>query len=181
MALRCPLCESSYVRRAHRKGLLEQLLSVVYVYPFRCQLCTHRFLTLQWGIRYSKQEDLRQYERIGVRFPVEFGGPQTTGKGFVTDISVADCAIETPLPLKAGDVLKLALHAKSGRPPIVVEKAAIRSVRPGTVGVQFVEVSEADRARLHRLIGEMVGAWIAPVSRPQAPASVPESMKETPR
>jgi len=178
MALRCPLCESSYVRRAHRKGVLEQLLSAVYVYPFRCQLCTHRFLSLQWGVRYARQEDPRQYERIGVRFPVQFSGPQTTGKGIVTDISVADCAIETSLPFKQGDVLKLELSAKTGRPPIIVARAAVRSIRPGTVGVQFVEVSDQEQARLHRLVGEMVGVWITPVSHPPVPSTAPAAMEE---
>ena len=168
MRPQCPSCQSIYVRRAHRTGMFEQALSALYVYPFRCQLCSARFSSFQWGIRYDKQEDLRQYERIGVRFPVLFSSAQTTGKGVVTDVSVADCAMETTLPLKQGDVLKLELYAKSGRPPIVVEKSVIRSIRKGTVGLQFTEVSDADKARLNRLVGDLVGLPIAPVSQSAA-------------
>jgi hypothetical protein len=170
MRPQCPSCQSIYVRRAHRVGIIEQVLSAFYVYPFRCQLCSVRFSSFQWGVRYDKQEDMRQYERIGVHFPVLFRSAQTTGKGVITDVSVADCALETTLPLKQGDALKLELYPKSGRPPIVVEKAVIRSIRKATVGVQFLEVSDIDKARLNRLVGDMVGLPIAPVQ--QSPASV---------
>ena len=169
MRPQCPLCQSIYVRRTHRVGTLEQLLSVFYAYPFRCQLCSARFRFFQWGIRYDKQEDLRQYERIGVQFSVLFSSAQTVGKGIVTDVSVADCAFETSLPLKPGETLKLELYAKAGRPPIVVEQAVIRSIRQRIVGVQFIEISETDRTRLHRLVGDLVGLPIAPVSQSPAP------------
>ncbi len=170
MQPRCPSCQSTYVRRAHRIGVVEQLLSLLYLYPFRCQLCSVRFTSFQWGVRYARQEDLRQYERIGVQFPVLFSNAQTNGKGVVTDVSVADCAIETSLPFKQGECLKLELYAKSGRPPIVVEKAVIRSVRKGAIGVQFSDVSDTDKARLNRLIRNMVGVFVAPLPRFPGPA-----------
>lgn len=169
MRPQCPSCQSIYVRRTHRVGWLEHVLSTFYVYPFRCQLCSARFSHFQWGVRYAKQEDLRQYERIGVRFPVLFSSAKTVGKGLVTDVSVADCAIEIMLPLTQGEHLKLELYAKSGRPPIVVERAVVRSVRTGVVGVQFVEVAETEKARLNRLVGDMVGVPIAPIPRSAAP------------
>jgi len=169
MRPQCPSCQSIYVRRAHRVGMFEQVFSVFYAYPFRCQLCSARFTSFQWGVRYAGQEDLRQYERIGVRFPVLFSSARTTGKGVVTDVSVADCAMETSLPLKQGETLKLELYPKSGRPPIVVEKAVIRSIRQATIGVQFTEVSETDKARLNRLVGDLVGVPIAPVPQASEP------------
>lgn len=169
MRPKCPSCQSIYVRRTHRVGMLERLVSLFFLYPFRCQLCSARFTFFQWGIRYSQQEDLRQYERIGVQFAVLFSNSQTVGKGVVTDVSVADCAFETSLPLKQGDTLKLELYAKSGRPPIVVGKAVIRSIRQSIVGVQFTEVSETDKARLHRLVGDLIGLPIVPVPQSSAP------------
>jgi hypothetical protein len=165
------VCQSTYVRRSPRAGAFESILSLLYVYPFRCQLCSHRFTALQWGIRYAKHQDLRQYERIGVRFPVLFANEQTVGKGTVTDVSVGDCAIETAVPLNRGDSLKLELFAKSGRPPIVVARAVVRSVRQGQAGVQFVDMEESERARLNRLVADMVGAFIAPLREPAEPAS----------
>jgi hypothetical protein len=167
----CPVCQSTYVRRSPRAGVFENLLSLLYVYPFRCQLCSYRFTALQWGIRYAKHQDLRQYERIGVRFPVLFGNGQIVGKGTVTDVSVGDCAIETAVQLHQGDALKLELFAKSGRPPIVVTRAVVRSVRQGQVGVQFVDMEDSEKARLNRLVADMVGAFIAPLQEPAEPAS----------
>jgi len=54
VAVPCPTCGGMLARRAHRIGLTEEMLSVVYVYPFRCRLCTHRFLAFQWGVRYHR-------------------------------------------------------------------------------------------------------------------------------
>ena len=169
MRPQCPSCQSVYVRRAHRVGIMERIISAFYVYPFRCQLCSARFSTFQWGVRYDKQEDLRQYERIGVRFPVLFTSARTTGKGMITDISVADCAVESQVALKVGDTLKLELYAKAGRTPIVIEKAVVRSIRKSTAGIQFTDVSEADQARLNRLVSDMVGVPIAPIRAASAP------------
>ena len=42
----CPLCDNNNVRLSTRPGALEQLLTLVYVRPFRCRDCYHRFLKL---------------------------------------------------------------------------------------------------------------------------------------
>jgi hypothetical protein len=43
--LLCPRCASSAVQRSHRRGI-ERLLSLLAVYPFRCQACHSRFWRL---------------------------------------------------------------------------------------------------------------------------------------
>ena len=50
----CSACGDTQARRSHRNGLVERMLSLLYVYPFRCQHCGHRFRSLQWGIRYHR-------------------------------------------------------------------------------------------------------------------------------
>lgn len=40
---RCPTCGSDEVRRSRRRGLLEALLNLVGVKPYRCQRCDTRF------------------------------------------------------------------------------------------------------------------------------------------
>ena len=35
-------------------GALETLLGIIYVYPFKCQLCGFRFRMPQWGVRYVR-------------------------------------------------------------------------------------------------------------------------------
>jgi hypothetical protein len=51
----CPKCSSDYVERVSRIGS-ERLISLFYIYPFRCQSCGHRFRLLQWGVTYTKIE-----------------------------------------------------------------------------------------------------------------------------
>jgi predicted RNA-binding Zn-ribbon protein involved in translation (DUF1610 family) len=50
----CPECGGTPARRSHRNGLAEKTLGALYIYPFRCRLCGHRFFVWQWGIRYHR-------------------------------------------------------------------------------------------------------------------------------
>src|SRR6266404_1540146 len=47
--VRCPRCGGQSVRRSSRIGAFERLISIVYVYPFRCPRCTHVRFTVQLG------------------------------------------------------------------------------------------------------------------------------------
>ena len=73
LTMRCPRCGKSFVRRSHRQGLKERLLSLVYLYPFRCQVCANRFRAFQFRSRYVKRiVDRRQYARLSTRIPTTF-------------------------------------------------------------------------------------------------------------
>ena len=50
----CPKCSREVVRRSKRIGVVEQIISLAYIYPFRCEGCDRRFWALQWGVRYAK-------------------------------------------------------------------------------------------------------------------------------
>ncbi len=92
MTIQCPQCSTDYVRRVHREGVLERFASLVYIYPFRCQLCSRRFRVLQWGIRYAKQlVDRRQFERIPARVPATFSGDRISGEGVVAKARFCRC------------------------------------------------------------------------------------------
>ena len=66
VAVPCPACGGTLARRSHRNGLTEAMLSVVYVYPFRCRLCAHRFLAVQWGVRYQRiSQDSGDHRPVG--------------------------------------------------------------------------------------------------------------------
>jgi predicted HAD superfamily Cof-like phosphohydrolase len=55
LTMSCPRCGKSFVRRSGRKGLKERLLSLVYLYPFRCQVCANRFRAFQFRPQYVKR------------------------------------------------------------------------------------------------------------------------------
>ena len=43
----CPQCRSIHVRRSRRVGI-EAVLSMIFLRPFRCRDCHHRFL--RWSV-----------------------------------------------------------------------------------------------------------------------------------
>ena len=157
MEPRCPQCGKDFVRRSHREGTLEQLLSVVYVYPFRCQLCGHRFLALQWGAHYKKQVvDQREYERVPVRMAATFSGDRLGGKGEVTEISIRGCTLQTDARLPEGALLQVSVQpAEPGR-PFTVEAAVVRSVRASGAGLEFLRIGQHDRDRLRQLLATLL-------------------------
>jgi hypothetical protein len=54
--LKCPKCRNNGVRRSPRKSAMEYVLSLAYVYPFRCEFCGQRFKRIQWGRRYRVKD-----------------------------------------------------------------------------------------------------------------------------
>ena len=49
----CPRCSSEDIKRVSRIGP-ERLISLFYIYPFRCQPCGHRFRLFQRGVSYTR-------------------------------------------------------------------------------------------------------------------------------
>src|SRR5579862_9491895 len=43
----CPHCSSRSVLRSHRRNMLERMLSLVRVLPYRCAACNYRFSSLR--------------------------------------------------------------------------------------------------------------------------------------
>ena len=153
----CPRCQSEVIERAGRAGLLERLLSVAYVYPFRCQSCLHRFRAVVWGQRYVRTKRTPRAERRRhPRHPVDFWttlwlkAGQRPGRA--RDLSVAGMSLETDAPLEPGQHLELDLQPAPGEHPIRVEVAVVRSVQSGRVGLQFVRVKDDGAARLQKFL-----------------------------
>ena len=155
----CPRCGSGLVGRTHRQGLYERLMSVAYIYPFRCQTCHRRFRRFRWRERYVRVHlDRRGLERVPCRIPVTFhwkNGGQ--GDGMVRDVSAAGCAIETKATVPVGALVQLQMSPES-EPPLDVEVGEVR-VRQGIfMGVRFVKVADADAEHLRKLIVRLVAS-----------------------
>jgi hypothetical protein len=58
MANTCPKCNSERVRRSHRKGALERILSFFGLGPRRCHDCNVRFLTIGKSMLYRSDVDV---------------------------------------------------------------------------------------------------------------------------
>lgn len=158
LQIQCPRCRKNFVRRSHRKGFSEACLSWFSLYPFRCQVCGHRFKTFQFRARYLTQVvDRRQYERIPTRLPVTFteivtSGGARMGEGSILELALGGCLVQTVTLLPEGTLMSLELDIEASAPSLRVEAALVRSVRPLSVGLEFVRLAEAEHERL--------GAWI---------------------
>ncbi len=145
------------MHRSHRRGVLEQALSLVYVYPFRCQACGHRFLALRWRRRYTRLPDeRREYERLSLSVPVMLAGGTGAAPGRVTEISIDGCTVETEAPLSEGALVQLTLHVTPGEAPIAVEAAVVHGVRPHGGGLHFVRIQPGERNRLGQLVADLL-------------------------
>ncbi len=158
MTILCPRCGNPFLQRVRQDSPLERLLELLSIYSFRCQLCRHRFHALRWGIRYDREpEDRRQYARRPVRFPAtlasQFGGHE----GRVTELSIGGCSIAVFAPYGVGDVLSIRLNALDDTPPIEVDKAVVRTVSEGRLGVEFLTLRDHEGARLREL---MLTLWV---------------------
>ena len=154
----CPNCGGKMARRSHWDGFAEKMLSLFYVSPFRCQLCGHRFLALDWRTRSHPTPatpvavDYRDYHRYTVQIPVELSGRHGTPRGRTLDLSLGGCTLLASGPCR--DVL--GLHVRLQLPneprPILVEEAAVRTVQGRRIGVEFLRVAPNETERLGRYI-----------------------------
>ena len=149
----CTRCRQDIVQRIRRQGLLEYLLSIAYIYPFRCQVCSHRFRTFQWGVRYVKQTlEKRRHDRLVTRFQITFSGNGIDGSGVVTLVSLGGCAIETDTKLSSGQILRLQLKPSDRDPAVAVDAAVVRGIRSPLVGLQFLRFRMEERERLSQFV-----------------------------
>lgn len=141
----------------------DHLLSLAYLYPFRCQVCTYRFRVPRFGMRYSTLvPDRRQYQRITTGFPVFLEG-QPNREEAVTDLSMGGCTLNAETPLSEGAFLQVLLQTSDREPPIRVDTAIVRSVRSRSVGLQFLEFPAGEKDRLSQFVYSLlVGYRTAP-------------------
>lgn len=151
--VKCPNCAREFVRRVSRASLIEKILSLFYVYPFKCQLCGHYFRFLQWGVRYIRvEEDRRTYDRLEINFPITFSGDSGAGVGNVVELSMGGCSFSSSVDVVHGAILKMSLQVSSDIAPLKVKAAVVRHVRPETIGVEFLQWERSERERLQQFI-----------------------------
>jgi len=149
----CPKCRKNLVQQSPRHGWIEALLSIFSIYPFRCQLCTHRFLAFEWWWRrFVSYYGRREYVRIPVRFQLTFSGKQVSSEGTVVNLSRQGCMIETHAPIPYGELLWLRVHEPGGQPLFEIEAAVVRCIVEKSVGMEFVRIQESEMKRLERVI-----------------------------
>lgn len=149
MEIVCAKCRKPYVQAVRQQGALDRLLSPLYVYPFRCQVCRHRFHLMQWGLRYNETEvDRRQYVRRPVRLLAKLVFEDREYEGTVLDLSMGGSAVETHVSFQDNTVFSLHLDAFDLEPPIVIEAAIVRAVKGTRIGLEFLRFASGQEQRL---------------------------------
>jgi hypothetical protein len=145
----CPKCSRDYTKPVARGGLKDLLLSVIYVYPFRCQLCSHRFVFMQWGVRYNQvEEDRREFSRMPMNFPASFSCDRFAGTGTVVEISINGCSLQADTIVAEGTIVQMGLQFAEELPPVNLEAAIVRVVQGNRMGVEFLRFQDHDRELL---------------------------------
>lgn len=158
-ALHCPNCGTSFVRVAHQEGRVENLLSRVNVFPFRCQLCTNRFRAFYSGVRNNSQAfDRRQYTRLPASIEAQvLDYKQQPVINRITDISMDGCTLQTT-GFPKGAFIELVLKPTVEEEMIRIETAMVCSVHPFSMGIRFLEIPREHYRRLAQVIlGLLVG------------------------
>jgi len=132
------------------------VLSAVYVYPFRCQVCGRRFRALAWGKRYVRRSaDHRELERVAIRAPVVLRSGHVSAPGEATELSLDGFTAKTAARLGVGTSVSVTLDLVAGEPPIEVQEAVVQSTRDDSIGVQFVRLQPGERRRLQRVVVDL--------------------------
>lgn len=75
------------------------------------------------------------------------------GQGQLVNLSVPGCLLKTSMKLKVGQYVDLRLSFPTSSIPLQIRLAAVRWVKNGQVGLEFIRMSEADQMRLRFLAG----------------------------
>ena len=125
-------------------------MGLLTVYPFRCQLCTHRFLAFLW--RYSESPK-REYDRVPAQYSVTLY-PASTEKqdegipGTTVNLSITGGLIETNAQVPPGTGVRLKIHGAGLASPIEVESATVRVALENRLGLEFFKIAPAEEQRL---------------------------------
>ena len=149
----CPRCQKGFVRRSKRRGVYEHAVSLLYFYPFRCQLCTHRFVALRWAARTARYTpDRREYVRIPAHASAAFSGEHVQGKGTLVNLSMSGCAMKTDVLPRTGEVLCLRLDQWNGYPQVVIDAARVRTMEKQEVGLEVLRIQNGERKKLQQVV-----------------------------
>ena len=146
--LNCPRCQKDGMLRSLPQSPREHLASFLFVAPFRCPSCSHRFLASRlWLDHPTHPMDRREHLRIPVRLYLSFSGGKVRGEGTVLDLSMGGCIIKSETLVHTDDIFYLQLTLNEGDLPLEVA-AMVRSVSPRGIAFKFLRAAQEDKRLL---------------------------------
>jgi len=150
----CPKCGTRKTKLAPRHGVADRLLGTLTVYPFRCQLCAHRFTTFLGKLMTNPR---RNYERVPVQYPVQvrpINDPsrRVVVEGTLSNLSLRGCRVRTSQRIPMGCRVMLEFHPAEYDEPIMVDGAIVRSRSAEGIGLRFSSFLRSEERRLRRIL-----------------------------
>lgn len=153
MKVHCPLCRTPFIKQVSRNTLFESLLRFLRIYSFRCQVCAHGFVKLVPGLHSRVQRlDHRQYFRLQANVPATFLSDTSRQRDLVTELSMGGCTLKTDVALVTGSFIQVNLETSDQDLPIAIETGMVRTIRPLSVGIEFLEFQPSEKRRLGEYI-----------------------------
>ena len=149
--LSCPLCQKEGPLRSHPQSPREHLASFIFITPFRCPSCSHRFLASRLGLNHPTHTiDRREHLRIPVRLYLSFSGGKIRGEGTVLDLSMGGCIVRSETHVHLDDIFYLQLSLGDGELPFEVA-AMVCSVSARGIAFKFLRAAQENK-RLHAFV-----------------------------
>jgi len=159
------------VRRSSRVGAFERTISILSLYPFRCQRCTHRFRAFHRGRHHAHlTTERREFDRMVVRVPAQLSAGTETAEAETTDLSVTGCAVRTSAQFPPGTEVRVTLRLGPGQ-TVNIAEAIVRAGHEGRISLQFVQMAIDEQRRLSEYINAI--ALPIDVGRPRRQARFP--------
>ena len=136
------------------KEVADRLLGTLTIYPFRCQLCTHRFTTFLGKIKTNPR---RNYERVSVQYPAAVRpiydpSQRVVVEGTLSNLSLRGCRVRTSQRIPMGCQVMLEFHPAEYDDPIMVDGAIVRSRCAEGIGLRFSSLLRSEERRISRLL-----------------------------
>jgi hypothetical protein len=146
--LTCPQCQKDGVLRSRPQSPCEYVAALIWIVPFHCQHCSHRFLASRlWLDHPIHPIDRREHLRIPVRLYLSFSGGKVRGEGTVLDLSMGGCIIKSETKVHTDDIFYLQLSLGEGKLPLEVA-AMVRSVSARGIAFKFLRAAQENKRLL---------------------------------
>ena len=150
----CPKCGTLKTKLAPRDGVADRLLGTLTIYPFRCQLCAHRFTTFLGRLKTNPR---RNYDRVLVEYPAQVRpihdpSQRIVVEGTLSDLSLRGCRVRTSQRIPMGCQVMLEFHPAEYDDPIMIDGAIVRSRCAEGIGLRFSSFLRSEERRLSRIL-----------------------------
>ncbi|MBH0202214.1 MAG: PilZ domain-containing protein [Nitrospira sp.] len=134
--------------RARPQTPRELVAALIWIVPFQCQDCCHRFLARRVSTAGSSHPiERREHLRIPVRLCLSFSGGKVRGEGTVLDLSVGGCIIKSETHVRVDDIFYLEIALAEDEAPVEVA-AMVRSVSARGIAFKFLRKAQENKRLL---------------------------------